>query len=313
MSDSKGQSPFDGFFRRAGSDQRRAKFLSRLFGLFSEELVRIWTNDGRAPYSDLGRSTIYDPKLPRPATLDFTFEERRTGSAFVVEMKCEIEFQNFKFLTLSSPMQFKHHSKPAFTAFLNAAKIDAQQAVKVRGRPQQTQGAILIWGSVSPEGRQSCIARYGFHDIIGIDQIIDDLIRWDSPDFAAFIDRIEGWSSELFSFLKPRGVLPMTVKVFKKDDEGFKKWRDDNPDGSILNAPYPAAGDLRKYNLRHLKLHSATCPVLQPDKNGEKPWTTSGYFKVCANQADDITMWVDRNVDKSSGWELPRCKRSTCQ
>ena len=105
----------------------------------------------------------------------------------------------------------------------------------------------------------------------------------------------------------------MKAKEFKKDDEGFMAWRNANPDGFILNLPYAAARDHREYYLDAVKLHLATCPCLQPDKNGEKPWSTNEYFKVCAMNSDDIIMWFDRHADKPSDWELPRCKRPTCR
>jgi hypothetical protein len=204
MLETASRSTFTEFFRQSGSDPRRAKFLSRLFGLFSEELVRIWSGDVRAPYSEIGRCTIYDPKLPKPSTLDFTFIERSSERAFVVEMKCEIEFQNFKFLTLNNPLQLEHHKKDSFKAFLSAAARDGDQTTKVKGRLQKTEGAILIWGAVSPDGRQSCMAQYGFHDVIGVDQIIEDLVLWNSSEFAAFIEQLNVWSNDLFSFLKPK-------------------------------------------------------------------------------------------------------------
>ncbi len=34
---------------------QRAKFLSRLFGIFSEKIVDVWARDERAPYEGLGR------------------------------------------------------------------------------------------------------------------------------------------------------------------------------------------------------------------------------------------------------------------
>ena len=49
---------FEEFFKKEGKEPIRAKFLSRVFGVFSEELVRIWANDSRAPYANLGRPTL---------------------------------------------------------------------------------------------------------------------------------------------------------------------------------------------------------------------------------------------------------------
>ena len=51
------------FFRSA--EPARDKYLSRLFGLFSEEVVRTWCACPEAAYLDLGRPTLRDPDEPR--------------------------------------------------------------------------------------------------------------------------------------------------------------------------------------------------------------------------------------------------------
>jgi len=56
----------------------RDAFLSRLLGIFSEEIVRLWCDDLRAPYKNLGRPTIKDATSSRGTTLDFTFQSRST-------------------------------------------------------------------------------------------------------------------------------------------------------------------------------------------------------------------------------------------
>lgn len=101
----------------------------------------------------------------------------------------------------------------------------------------------------------------------------------------------------------------MKAKKFIDDDEAFKQWRDNNPDGFILNLPRSSANNTRKFYIRAVKLHSATCPTLQEDKNGEKQWTNNGYFKVCANDANDLIRWWDANADNTQFREPPRCKR----
>ena len=45
-------------FKRPGAPGSRGKYLSRVFGIFSEEIVRIWAADPRAPFEDLGRPTL---------------------------------------------------------------------------------------------------------------------------------------------------------------------------------------------------------------------------------------------------------------
>lgn len=100
----------------------------------------------------------------------------------------------------------------------------------------------------------------------------------------------------------------MKVKEFKDDDEGFKRWRENNPKGFILNLPRTSKKSTRKFYPGAVKLHSAACPTLQEDKNGEKQWTEKGYFKVCAIDAKDLIKWFEANAEEPASWEPPRCK-----
>lgn len=102
---------FESLFKKEGKEPTRAKFLSRVFGIFSEEIVRIWANDSRAPYANLGRPTLRQFDTSKRFTLDFTFQHRVTNKIYVVEMKCEIEYENFRYMVLTETQQLKHHKK----------------------------------------------------------------------------------------------------------------------------------------------------------------------------------------------------------
>ncbi len=306
-------SPFEAFFNAPNKDARRAKFLSRLLGLFSEELVRIWCRDKRAPYADLGRPTIVDDEAGKGYTLDFTFQERKTGRLFVAEMKCEIEYRGFRFLTLADPRQLDHHKKDAFTAFLHAAKLPKVRRVHIQQKDQEVDGAVLVWGAVSILGREQTIKEFGFADVLGLEDIMDDLKRWQSSELEGFIGHFAGWSDELFSFLTWSRSSKMTILEIKGDDEKFKNWRDSNPEGFIANLPDPNERDHREFYLPHVKLHSARCHTLQRNKNGEHPWTTNGYFKLCSSDIQEFERWFQANADLPPGWEVPRCKHKRCQ
>lgn len=193
---------FRSIFRREASSPARAKFLSRIFGIFSEEIVSLWANDRRAPYENLGRPTVKSPGNDRGYTLDFTLRERSSGNIYVAEMKCEIEYQNFKYFVLERTEQLEHHTKPAFDAFLKAAKADhSEQAVYVDGKRIDTHGAILIWGSVTPEGKQAVMASKGFHDVLLIAEICRDLSSWNHAEFKTLVAQRQDWCNELFSGL----------------------------------------------------------------------------------------------------------------
>jgi len=100
----------------------RDKFLSRLFGLFSGDVVRNWSQHPSAPYEDIGRPTLRVRDEPGWHTLDFTLRRRTTGELYVSELKCELEFDGYRYLRLTSPEQLAHHGSAAFKRFLRLAE-----------------------------------------------------------------------------------------------------------------------------------------------------------------------------------------------
>jgi hypothetical protein len=300
-------SQFSAFLQKPGQTALRGKFLSRLFGIFNEEIVRFWAADERCPYRDLGRPTVFDPRDAKGSTLDFTFEDRATEKRFVVEMKCEIEFQGYRFMTLRESGQLSHHKKPAFDLFRSIARDHQFCRVQVQRQPIEVAGAILIWGDVTEAGRSAIIADCGFHDVIGMNRILEDLWLWRPKPFVSFIQSLGNWSNELFEFLidKEQQMIPS----FKNDDEGFRKWRDTHPNGFICNIPYPNAQDEREYNLGNICLHTAMCTHMARNRSGDGVWTTNKYFKICADDFQIIDGWISAHAELPTGWQLRRCSK----
>ena len=192
---------FHSIFRRSTGPAARAKFLSRIFGIFSEEIVSLWAHDDRAPFERLSRPTIKTPKENRGHTLDFTLRDRINGKVFVAEMKCEIECQGYRYFILERVEQLAHHKKPAFDALLKVAVQAPDQEVYVAGNRITTDGAILIWGSATEEGRRAVIESKGFHAVLTIAEICRDLVSWDHAGYRALVAQRRECSNELFTGL----------------------------------------------------------------------------------------------------------------
>lgn len=193
---------FRDLFQQKSAPAARGKFLSRVFGIFSESIVQIWAQDERAPYRNLGRPTLIANSPVRSPTLDFLFECRSTGRRFVVEQKCEIEFNGFRYFTLTSPDQLKHHIKPAFAAFLAAANGSGPaRDWKVGSQRMAVDGAILVWGAVTSGGRAAVMEETGLHDVIGLDRIIAECAEWKPEAYCRLVSDRRRWSEELFAFL----------------------------------------------------------------------------------------------------------------
>lgn len=187
------------FFQTHDSD--RDKFLARLFGLFSESLVRDWCSDPRSPYLDRGRPTLWAPKDVRGSTLDFTLQDRTTGKTYVAEMKAELEFERYRYLTLRQVDQLKHHGSPAFRRLRDIARDPAAYEVRVQGKPIDVDGAILIWGAVEDEGRASVIEETGMAAVLSFEAIIRDLRAWSTGAYTHRVNRLEKAAADLFAWL----------------------------------------------------------------------------------------------------------------
>ncbi|MBL1321612.1 MAG: hypothetical protein COA63_011205 [Methylophaga sp.] len=180
---------------------KRDKFLSRIFGIFNEEIIRIWCNNKNSPFIDLGRPTVYDND-GKHYTLDFLLKDD-AGNIFLTEMKCEIEYQKYKYLTLSEIGQLKHHSnKRAFQLFLEVAHKPDLYDIKCNSEIIKVSGSALVWGKVSELGGQAVKSEFGLSHLISTESAVRDLVKWQDKSYLDLIAMHELWCQQLFSGLK---------------------------------------------------------------------------------------------------------------
>lgn len=192
---------FDTFFR--SNLPKRDKYLSRLFGLFGEEIVRTWCACPDASYQDLGRPTITEMGATRGYTLDFTLRRRDIGGDYVAELKCELEWDGYKYLTLTHSDQLLHHTGHAFTAFRRLAQNPTSHVVRRHGQIASVDGTILIWGAITKVGKQMVMKDFGFADVLSVEQMVIDLRQWTPTAWTDLLDRYRTWTTNLFDFLMP--------------------------------------------------------------------------------------------------------------
>ena len=139
----------------ATRESRRDAYRSRLFGLFSEEVVRHWCANDRSPYRNLGRPTQWSGTAY--ATLDVTLQSRTSHACYVAEQKAEMARSGYPFLRLADASQLAHHTgKRTFDWLLDFAKDARSHSVRVNGRPLEAGGAIPIWGRDNGGRPRSC-------------------------------------------------------------------------------------------------------------------------------------------------------------
>jgi hypothetical protein len=184
---------------KSGPPQKGA-YLSRLFGIFNEEVIRIWASDPRSPYEvSPKRPTLYE--MGKPYTLDFLF--MRDGRSFVGEMKCEIQYQDYVYWRLSEPQQLEHHrNKKAFQLFLALSMAPSSVRVRVAGGEVEVHGSVLVWGAATADGIEAVKKQYGIADVLTIEGCIADLISWESESYLRLLQERESWASSLFRALR---------------------------------------------------------------------------------------------------------------
>ena len=187
----------------------RDKFLSRFFGIFNEEIVRIWCKSS-IEYEDLGRPTIRPINaIGRGKTLDFTLKNVKTGEIYVTEMKCELQYMNYKYLKLQLPEQiYRHENKDAFKWFLKLGKEPDTFEIKVQNNDKgsretiKVHGAALIWGVVDLKMKEEICNRTGLKEIFSLENMINDLIKEKNKDYFDFLDLRNKWTSNFVESLK---------------------------------------------------------------------------------------------------------------
>jgi hypothetical protein len=191
---------FDSLFRTG--DARQDNFRSRLFGMFSEDIVRIWARDERAPYRDLGRPTLWSLTEPGGSTIDFTLQRRADGLCFVAEQKAELAFDGYRYLRLTEPLQVAHHgTKGAFGRFLAMARSPDAYEARVNAKPITVHGAILVWGAVTEAGRRATMEHYRFADVLSLEEMVADLQAWRSREWQERVGEWRSWAVGLFDAL----------------------------------------------------------------------------------------------------------------
>ena len=198
---------FDHIFDTSNTNRKfnepRDKFLSRIFGIFNEEIVRIWCRSEISPYEDIGRPTVYElGKTGRGSTLDFTFQDRKTKKNYVSEMKCEIQYENFKYLELDSIEQLRHHNKTAFQRFIGIAKEPKKYIAKIQGKEIEANGAILVWGKTNSASIQEICDSTNLTNILSVESIINDLVKIKDNNYFEFLNQKQEWINHLFDGLK---------------------------------------------------------------------------------------------------------------
>ena len=179
--------------------------LSRVFAIFSEDIMRLYFNGVNSKYSDLGRPSR---KKGRDGPVwDFTIED--DGKLYVAEMNCEISLDGYKYACLDSEKWVKRQEDSNnFGVLMKIAKGEDRKPVRISSSTDKAlrdgfvpDGVVIIWGSVDSSTRQSLIAKYDkLHDVLSVEDAISKLILKE-PGYLSLIDRMKHLIDEFYDRL----------------------------------------------------------------------------------------------------------------
>ena len=180
---------------------QRDKFLAHFFAFFSEEAIRCWCSDPKNRYADLGRPRVMTVTSSKLYFLDFTFRERSSGRIFLGKQKFWPEYQDYRFLRIDSVELIDDMVTDAFEAFLNCASTPDKYRVWCGAGELRPSGSIFVTGAITDEADEAVRQKYGFHEILSFEQIIEELRSSRNSRWEELVEKRLRWSMELFDAL----------------------------------------------------------------------------------------------------------------
>ena len=190
-------------------DYKRASYLSRVFGIFYEDLIKYcWAEEG---YSLRGRPSVYDmDDNYLKKTYDYMVE--KNGKKFIVEAKCYVAYQNFTEMELTTRLLDKYATPSDNSAFQFFLKLGSEKElfnkykfyysdVKTGEKnPFSPDGKILIWARVTKDEdeKKRIKEKYNFSDLLSVEEMIN---KNKKNDAYKYIQDLKNWTDDLFKKL----------------------------------------------------------------------------------------------------------------
>lgn len=195
------------------SNNDKANYLSRVFGIFYEGLIGFWLET--QGFNLKGRPSVYnlnDHYLNK--TFDYMVEKNRKN--FIAEAKCYVAYQNFTQMELTTNLLDEYDDpseKSAFQLFLKLGskkepyknyKFYCKEYSETRIRPD---GKILIWARLKKDEVKNIKKKYHFSYLFSVQEIITDMINEiknkskKGKEYYQYVQNRKNWTNELFKSL----------------------------------------------------------------------------------------------------------------
>ena len=155
--------------------------MARVFGLFAEDIVRLWTRlpNSPCPYLDLGRPSFYDEHGKYTnQTFDFAFVPKGQSEPkrfWLGELKSWVDYESGRHAMLTQEMAQKHAED--IWACIEGKQAKVKKAAGTEGVPMRCEGVILVW---------PCSAEITLRDplkgVVTLERVLRDLNAPGRPD-----------------------------------------------------------------------------------------------------------------------------------
>lgn len=193
-------------------NKEEVNFLSRIFGVFSEEIVKIWCandliNEG---YKYIGKPHIKIKDKKRPLELDHLLYSEIKNEYYLVEQKSFHGYKNGKLASMEDTDIFlksfktwsrgksKNQKSKAWDIFINF--VEHPMEVNCNGNSYHDIKTLLIWSKGTPEGKRKFIdnSGIGVSEVLFLIDLKNALIQCEDQQYKALIDKKKKWIDELF-------------------------------------------------------------------------------------------------------------------
>jgi hypothetical protein len=199
--------------RYSKENKAKVNFLSRFFGTFNQEILKLWCeNENNKDFKYLkSEPSLYIDQNKKPR-LDHLIEYK--GKNFIVEQKAFYGFQNGNLTKMDDAMDYikrfdqwslrkiKEQRSKAWVFFVELDFSEEKEyKVFIKEKAYQVHGKILVWSQATENGKIKFKEKLKLDHILLIEDMISDLAKWQDVTFKETLKLKQSWIDEIFSEL----------------------------------------------------------------------------------------------------------------
>lgn len=187
---------------------KQANFLSRIIGIFSEDVVRFWLENKKCKYNFLGRPQVWTENDSKKYSLDYLLQDKKTKKCYIAEQKCFFGFKDGKLKKISEAETFSivfdkwsNEKRNHTVAWARFIEFNNDSHVSIKNKKCDVSGKILVWASCDKKAKKDFQKKHNIFDVVSFEQVIRDLNKWEDRKYLGFLKDRKKWINQLFNSL----------------------------------------------------------------------------------------------------------------